>query len=204
MPRRQSQAWLNSGATLRRPGDWVCECQCRNFRWRGNCYNCGKGAKETEQPSGWDLALKGWRSSRQRHQHDPPQPQAQSQLGLQQAPTVVYQPVCFVPVPVVPIPPQTTAMSELEEETKLILAPEAGGMQWLRNQLNGAYDAEGDESDEEEERVTEEQDSLREATPGPVTPQEEPTKSTAELNKLFADLLNLKLSDEVEEDGVEI
>eukprot|EP01059_Diplonema_ambulator_P020670 TRINITY_DN34523_c0_g1_i1.p1 TRINITY_DN34523_c0_g1~~TRINITY_DN34523_c0_g1_i1.p1 ORF type:complete len:232 (+),score=45.98 TRINITY_DN34523_c0_g1_i1:51-746(+) len=222
MPRRQSQAWLNSGATLRRPGDWVCECDCRNQRWMGSCQNCGKSAKVSEQPSGWDLALKGWRTSRARAQqeqvkkevqgHHVPQSVAVPPRAASAAAPCMY-PVCYIPViptmvpmaapaptppAAIPVrqqpspiktPPTQEEETKVSEESRLVRAPSAGGVEWMKSFLTDAYDSEPE--DEEDEP------SCEEVTPGPVTPQEEPSRknSTAELNRLFVDLLNMKLVD---------
>ena len=186
MPRRQSQAWLNSGISLRKPGDWICNCGTRNFKWRGSCCKCGAQGEKSSTPimTGWDLALRGWRNNRanQPAKSTPSCSTGPSSEG-DQSPRFMPSP-CAVP----------SQVREAEcASPRIIEAPKEKGniSNWISQHLADAYLS--DESESESECESDDSIQLRgdpakapspasyvpsipssfgEPTPGPQTPSE--------------------------------
>eukprot|EP01060_Flectonema_neradi_P030132 TRINITY_DN4307_c0_g4_i1.p1 TRINITY_DN4307_c0_g4~~TRINITY_DN4307_c0_g4_i1.p1 ORF type:complete len:233 (+),score=65.65 TRINITY_DN4307_c0_g4_i1:64-699(+) len=173
MPRRQSQAWLNSGISLRKPGDWICSCGTRNFKWRGNCCKCGAQGEKSATPvmTGWDLALRGWRNNRA-NQANKSGSNVSSSEG-EQTPRVPPQVVEAAPSPrIIQAPKEATNISN-----------------WISQQMADAYlsdsDSESEYDDSEPVRghpakapspasfiPSVPSSSFGEPTPGPQTPSE--------------------------------
>eukprot|EP00755_Sulcionema_specki_P014549 Sspe_Gene.57007::Locus_31311_Transcript_1_1_Confidence_1.000_Length_1419::g.57007::m.57007 len=138
MPRRgQSLAWLNSSASVRRPGDWVCSCGCRNFGWRTTCFQCKQASpaapasppsSDANKPSGWELALRGWRASRaaqknkdsqKEKDHDTPAPSPPP--ASPSGPPQTQSTPCSAPLP--PTFPPTTQPSSVAPVLTTSLPP---------------------------------------------------------------------------------